>query len=145
MKKSTLGIIVAIVAVLAVAGIILTKKPSNESNMSGGMGQMPPDKRMDMPNNKSTVTDLTGQTEVSMEIKDFEFTMPNIKIKKGTKVTWTNQDSAKHNAYSDDANGPKGKLLAKGESYSFVFDIVGTVNYYCQPHPYMKGIVSVVE
>jgi len=88
--------------------------------------------------------DLTMQTEVSMDISDFAFENKTIKIKKGTKVTWTNRDSARHNVFSKDAGGPQGELLGKGESFNFTFDTAGTFNYLCEPHPYMKGVVEVI-
>ena len=105
--------------------------------------------------------DLTNQSEVAIDIKDFKYTKANIKIKKGTTVTWTNQDSMQHNvmkAHDNDgtAHDPPtkdevkpdvlaGQLLAKGESYSFTFNETGASPYHCSPHPYMKGSVTVVE
>lgn len=144
MKKNTQAIIIATVTITAIAGFVVVNAPDKttpDSTMSSGNTE-------NIPSDTKTsngVEDLTNQTEVTMDIKDFAFAKKNIKIKVGTKVTWTNRDSAKHNAYSDDANGPKGQLLAKGESYSFVFENVGTTNYYCEPHPYMKGIINVVQ
>lgn len=108
------------------------------------------------------IVDLTNQTEVSMDIKDYKYTKPNIKIKKGTKVTWTNQDAIQHNVmldHGDNSNAPHdapkpdevksdvfaGPLLSKGESYSFTFNEVSADPYHCSPHPYMKGSVTVVE
>ncbi len=106
-------------------------------------------------------TDLTGQAQVTIDIKDFAYSQQNIKIKKGTTVTWTNQDTVEHNvmkehsndsnahdAPSDSAVNPTvlaGPLLAKGESYSFTFNEVSANPYHCSPHPYMKGSVTVVE
>lgn len=107
------------------------------------------------------LVDLTNQAAVSMDIKDFKYGQPNIKIKKGTTVTWTNRDDVKHNVMKehddDDAahDAPTldevrpgvfaGQLLAKGESYSFTFNEAGKDPYHCSPHPYMKGSVTVVE
>lgn len=107
------------------------------------------------------LVDLTSQSEVSMDIKDFKYEQPNIKIKKGTTVTWTNQDAVQHNvmqehendndahdAPSKDEEKPDvlaSRLLAKGESYSFTFNEVSSSPYHCSPHPYMKGSVTVVE
>lgn len=107
------------------------------------------------------VVDLTDQSEVSMDIKDFKYEMPNIKIKKGTTVTWTNQDLMEHNVMQDHGDSGAahdapskddiqddvfaGPLLAKGESYSFTFNEVESGPYHCSPHPYMKGSVTVVE
>ncbi|TAH32538.1 hypothetical protein EYC58_02690 [Candidatus Saccharibacteria bacterium] len=105
--------------------------------------------------------DLTSQSEVSIDIKDFKYSQANIKIKKGTKVTWTNRDVVEHNVMQDhsdsdtahDAPTPEninpnvlaGPLLAKGESYSFTFNEATSAPYHCSPHPYMKGSVTVVE
>lgn len=108
------------------------------------------------------IVDLTNQSEVTMDIKDYKYTKPNIKIKKGTRVTWTNQDAIRHNVmldHGDNSNAPHdapkpnevkagvfaGPLLSKGESYSFTFNEVNTDPYHCSPHPYMKGSVTVVE
>lgn len=157
MNKTAVGVIIAIVAVLGIGGVVLLNKPNDEKNSSvtssptenGSADDM---SSMDMgaetignSNSNSGDQDLTAQTEVSMNIKDFAFAQKNITIKKGTKVTWTNQDTAKHNAFSKTNGGPKGELLAKGESYSFTFDTVGTFDYICEPHPYMKASVTVVE
>lgn len=105
--------------------------------------------------------DLTSQTAISIDIKDFKYSQQNIKIKKGTTVTWTNQDSVQHNvmkSHNDDgkahdapakdevkADVLAGPLLAKGESYSFTFNEAGANAYHCSPHPYMTGNVEVIE
>lgn len=109
----------------------------------------------------SPVIDLTAQSQVAIEIKDFAYSQQNIKIKKGTTVTWTNQDAVEHNVMKEHSNdgdahdapskneiNPSvlaGPLLAKGESYSFTFNDVSANPYHCSPHPYMKGSVTVVE
>lgn len=105
--------------------------------------------------------DLTNQSQVSMNIKDYKYEKPNIKIKKGTTVTWTNQDAMQHNVMQDHSDSGTahdaptadqvkpdvfaGQLLSKGESYSFTFNEVSSAPYHCSPHPYMKGSVTVVE
>ena len=107
------------------------------------------------------VIDLTSQSEVAIDIQNFAYSKPNIKIKKGTKVTWTNQDTVKHNAMkahegdegvhhalTEDQVKPdvfSGPMLAKGETYSFVFNTVEVAPYHCAPHPKMQGTVTVVE
>ena len=105
--------------------------------------------------------DLTGQTAVQVDIKDSAYTRRSIKIAKGTKVTWTNQDRLQHNVMGEHADGDEthsapdaadvrpdvfaGPLLAKGERYSFTFTKVGSYPYHCAPHPYMQGAVVVTE
>lgn len=81
----------------------------------------------------------------SVEIKDFAFSPAQLTVKKGTVVTWTNQDGPKHNAFSSTKGGPQGKLLGTGEKYSFKADTVGTFDYICTPHPFMKGALTVTE
>ena len=105
--------------------------------------------------------DLTSQSEVSMDIKDFKYAKASIKIKKGTTVTWVNRDVMEHNvmhshegeheAHSATAEDEveegvlASPLLKKGGSYSFTFDEAGTFRYHCSPHPYMTGSVTVVD
>ncbi len=93
------------------------------------------------------------QTEVpkqanAVNIQNYKFAPSPLKVKKGTTVTWTNKDIAKHNVEVDNgqpAGGPNGPLIGKGQSYSFTFNAVGTYSYHCSPHPYMKGVVEVTE
>lgn len=151
MNKNIVGAIVAVLALGGIAGVVLANQPektstsNNSSNVSQtDMSNMDAQTHNQMQTD-SAAQDLTGQTEIAMDIRDFEFTKNNIKVSKGTKVTWTNQDKDRHNAFSADANGPKGKLLSQGESYSFTFNTAGTFDYICEPHPYMKGSVTVVE
>ncbi len=88
------------------------------------------------------VKDFTSQKEVNLEIINFAFTPPTIRIKPGTTVTWTNRDTVKHNAIADD-DSFKTELIGKDESVSVTFDTTGTFPYYCGPHPSMRGTVIV--
>lgn len=84
----------------------------------------------------------------SVVIQNYAFSPNPLKVKKGTTVTWTNNDIAKHNVVVDDgqpAGGPSGPLFGKNETYQFTFANAGTFNYHCSPHPYMKGVVEVTE
>ncbi len=145
MNKSV--VVVVVLVVLAIGGTVAAlqlRNDSSEASMSdmSDMGSESSSNSMDMGEQ-----DLTAQQEVTMDIKDFDFEKPNIKIKTGTKVTWTNVDGARHNVIIDGegAEGLGSELLAKGESYSFTFDEPGMTNYLCEPHPYMKGMINVVE
>lgn len=143
MKRPT--IIVIVLAVLVLAGVVVAVQMNGNSN-SAMTGMNMNDGNSSGESNMGE-QDLTMQDEVTMDIKDFDFEKPNIKIKTGTKVTWTNVDEARHNVVIDGegAQGLGSELLAKGESYSFTFDEVGMTNYLCSPHPYMKGMINVVE
>ena len=144
MKKSI--IIVVVLAVLIIGGVVLAMRMDKDSDSSmTGMNDMSDQDSSNMMDGGEQ--DLTEQQEVTMDIKDFDFEKANIKIKVGTKVTWTNVDSAKHNVVIDGegAEGLGSELLAKGESYSFTFTEAGMTSYLCEPHPYMKGMINVVE
>ena len=144
MKKSI--IVVVVLAVLIIGGIVVAMQMNTNTDSSmAGMNDMSDKDSSKMMN--SGEQDLTSQKEVTMDIKGFDFEKANIKIKVGTKVTWTNVDSARHNVVIDGegAEGLGSELLAKGESYSFTFTEAGMTSYLCEPHPYMKGMINVVE
>ncbi len=71
----------------------------------------------------------------------------NIVIEKGKQVTWVNEDSAFHSVTSGFYETPT-ELFDSGhldpyESYTFTFDELGTFDYFCTLHPWMKGQVIV--
>lgn len=157
-----IGITVAILAIGVAANALLKDKgtqtqPASEHDETNSDGHHSTSETESLGEEE----DLTSQTEVSMNIEDFKYEKPNIKIKKGTTVTWTNKDVKEHNvmvehANSDDAhdapsadevdpNSLGGPLLQRGESYKFTFNEVSDNPYHCSPHPYMKGRVTVVE
>jgi plastocyanin len=66
-------------------------------------------------------------------------------VKKGTTVTWTNNDQAPHTVTRDGPNGPESTTLSQGQSYSFTFDQKSIFHYHCAIHPDMKGTVYVTD
>ncbi len=78
-------------------------------------------------------------------IKDFLYKPEAISVRVGTKVTFTNEDSATHTATSGEPPGADGVFdtgnLTKGESKSVTIAKAGTFAYYCELHPFMKGTV----
>jgi len=70
-----------------------------------------------------------------------------IVIEKGKQVTWVNEDSAFHTITSGYYDTPT-DLFDSGhldpfESYTLTFDEIGTYDYFCTLHPWMKGQVIV--
>ncbi len=82
--------------------------------------------------------------DVEVEIKGFKFTPPDLVLKAGSKVTWTNADSATHTATGTDgpAEFDSGNMK-KGDSFSFTFDEPGTYEYHCEIHSTMKATITV--
>ena len=94
--------------------------------------------------------DLKGTKEVTINMKDILFDMPNIIIDSGTTVTWVNQDDAGHTVNSDPHPGHSNypplnsSLLSRGDTFSLTFDEPGLYTYHCSPHySTMKGSVLV--
>lgn len=76
----------------------------------------------------------------AVEIKNSMFTPQQITVSAGDTVTWTNQDTAKHDVNFGSFKSP---LLGQGETYSYTFNQPGTYSYGCDVHPFMKGSVTV--
>jgi plastocyanin len=68
-----------------------------------------------------------------VEMEDFRFADPNLVVRVGTTVTWTNKDDTPHSTTSDDGLWDSG-LFGPGESYSFTFETPGRYTYYCTAH-----------
>jgi len=145
MNKNLIAIIVAVLALGAGGGIIALSGRDNSMSSNNGSATNGSTTMDEQSSRATPQSDEVMSGTVEADIKDFAFMPETLKVKKGTTITWTNQDSARHNVFSEDEGGPQGELLAKGESYSFTFDTVGTFSYICEPHPYMKGTVEVTE
>jgi plastocyanin len=68
----------------------------------------------------------------------------------GGVVTWTNDDSAAHTVTAGSpAEGPSqvfdSSLFMAGTSFEHKFEEAGSFDYFCMVHPWMLGIVTVVE
>ena len=103
------------------------------------------------PNGNAATTPPANEPqsgEVVVRMQNTKFTPQDLRITKGTKVTWVNDDSAQHNVVASEEDVPGGlptqnALFGKGGSYSFTFDTVGIFTYHCTPHPFMTGTITV--
>jgi len=75
-------------------------------------------------------------------VNEYAFGPDNISVPVGTSVTWTNQGDVQHTASSDSGLFDSG-LLSNGDSFSYTFSSPGTYNYFCTPHSWMLGQVTV--
>lgn len=82
----------------------------------------------------------------SVEIKNFAFAPAALKVKVGTKVTWTNEDTDAHTVTSQNNAGVlNSAALSTGQSYSYTFTKPGTYSYLCTIHPFMTATVTVTQ
>jgi predicted secreted protein with PEFG-CTERM motif len=83
------------------------------------------------------------------------FTPNPVNASPGDTVTWTNTDTVMHTVTSGKIENTTGNIigavfdsgytLTPGKTFSHTFTAadVGTINYYCQVHPWMTGMVTV--
>ncbi|HEY8165401.1 MAG TPA: plastocyanin/azurin family copper-binding protein [Gemmatimonadaceae bacterium] len=78
-------------------------------------------------------------------IRDFTFIPAEVRVSPGTKVTWVNcgaPGTDSHTSTSDVGvwNSP---LLVPGATFTREFTSAGSFPYHCEPHPGMRGTVTV--
>lgn len=130
-KRIALGIFGVLIVVVAI---------TVGATRHGGMGHMNMSASSSQASNSAVATD-------TIAIKDYDFAPMAVKVKAGTQVTWTNQDSVHHTVTMDDGSsgGPQSGDMAKGDTYSYTFKKAGTYAYHCKIHPEMHGTVVVTE
>lgn len=96
-------------------------------------------------NNTPANNGQTAQNANKVNISNFAFSPATLTVKKGTTVTWTNNDSVTHTVTSNSDHGPSSGNLSPGQTYNFTFTDEGTFNYSCTIHPEMHGAVTVTE
>lgn len=99
---------------------------------------------------KSTETKVTiakGASTPGCDAKKTCYTPFETKVKKGTKVTWTNGDTAAHTVTSGKKATSDGtfdsSLFGPGKTFSYTFSKAGSYDYFCMVHPWMTGKVTV--
>ena len=150
MNKNT-WIVIAVLVVLAggagVYALTASSSDSKSSDTSSASSEMNMDKKV-ADTDKSADNPESAVATNAVSIEGFAYTPANITVKKGTTVTWTNNDTAAHTVTSNDdstAGGLDSKGLEKGETYSATFNTVGTFTYHCTFHSNMTGSVTVTE
>lgn len=89
----------------------------------------------------------TAMATPKVTVKDFVFAPSSITVKKGTTVSWTNNDDFDHSIQIDsiDLDGPKFGPQTMPASYMHQFTEEGTYAYLCGVHNSMTGTVIVTN
>jgi copper-containing nitrite reductase len=115
-----------------------------------------------MEMNTSTGTPPSSSNSTEVIIQNFAYNPADMTIYPGTTVTWVNKDTVGHTVtegvptspkppsqrYFDSSHGTDGAnviTISPGGNFSFTFTTPGTYNYYCIPHPYMTGQITVLS
>lgn len=119
--------------------------------------------------NMTTATSTTAtanqgvnpSTAVQVTIQNYAYQPSDLTIVAGTTVTWVNKDSTGHTVTEGTPNSPKDPssrafdsahgtsganviMIPFDGSWSFTFTTPGQYDYYCVPHPYMIGHITVL-
>ncbi|MGQ0773640.1 MAG: cupredoxin domain-containing protein [Pseudonocardiales bacterium] len=83
---------------------------------------------------------------VTVPIRDFTFTPPDLTINTGDTVTWVNEDRVPHDVST--TSGPAqfaSDTLRQGQSFSHTFAAPGAYAYVCTLHPDMVATVTAMD
>jgi len=79
--------------------------------------------------------------DTAVKISNFTFNPPQLTVKAGTTLTWTNDDDIPHTIVSPPTI--RSKALDSDDKFSFTFTTPGTYKYFCGLHPHMTGTIVV--
>lgn len=87
---------------------------------------------------------LGASPVVAEEVKigNFAFNPPEVTVRSGTTVTWTNGDDSPHTVVAKDHQF-RSKALDTADKFSFTFTTPGVYEYFCSLHPHMLGKIVV--
>ena len=137
-RRGSFGALAAAgIALLTLITVLMAIAASSDWDMWGGMGAM-----HGRGSNTSSSPLVRGGADAVIEIRDFAFSPGNLEIPRGASVTWTNSDSAPHDATAREDDW-RTERLSSGESGTIVFDVAGDYRYYCSIHPDMEAALRV--
>jgi plastocyanin len=80
--------------------------------------------------------------DMSVIIKNFDYSPMDLNITAGTTVVWKNLDGEPHTIASVDGMF-RSPALDQNDSYSFTFNRAGVFRYICSIHPRMRAMITV--
>lgn len=97
----------------------------------------------DTGTDQATGTDAadSGESGDTVEIVDFNYKPADLKVKAGTKVTFTNVDTFVHTVTAKDKSYDSGNM-EEGATFEHTFAEAGTYEYFCAVHESMKAKVT---
>lgn len=70
-----------------------------------------------------------------IELRNFEFSRPELHVAPGTTVRWVNTTSNFHTVTPDGhSTWTEWQTTGEGQTFEVTFDEAGTYPYYCMPH-----------
>lgn len=101
---------------------------------------------------RAAFADLLGRREVTVRLSDISFAPRELRVTRGTKVRWVNDDPVVHYINTDSHpahtyyKAENSQAIPSGGSYAFVFNEPGIYPYHCSAHAEdMTGMILVEE
>jgi plastocyanin len=91
---------------------------------------------------KSPTPAPRAATKAQVTIKAYAFGPAAVKVPVGSTVVWVNQDPAQHTVTNTRGAFDSG-MIKSGGTFSMRFTKPGTYAFFCQPHPWMQGTITV--
>lgn len=86
----------------------------------------------------------TSAEVVVVKIEGLVYEPSRVDVSPGSTVRWVNEDPAEHTVTSEEGGGPlRSDVFGEGGYFEFTFEKPGESAYFCEVHPFMKGIVVV--
>jgi plastocyanin len=134
-------------AALALAATGCTVNGSGDAETAGSSPASPPAESTSPSQSGSSAAEQGAET-VEIDVADFAFKKGTVTVQAGTTVVWTNQDAVGHTVTAGSAAEPQQDqfdldLPDKGSTVEVTFDEPGEYPYFCKPHPFMQGTITV--
>lgn len=88
------------------------------------------------------ITASAAQDVVEVPMRNNLYEPAELTVSAGTAVRWVNYDSDIHTV-SQRGGGFESGLMFNRDAWTYVFDTPGTYEYFCLPHPFMVGTITV--
>lgn len=144
-KKISIYVLVVIVLLVVMYLLFFRKTFNNIVPIPVGVIEnQTPVKPIDILTEK-TLTTISSDNMVSsknyfISINNLLFNQSVLNINRGDTVTWINNDGVSHQILGTNLNSP---ILNKGQTFSYTFTEIGTIDYHCSIHPFMKGTIII--
>lgn len=93
---------------------------------------------------RAIVPPIAGAQQV-IAMRNFTYAPDSIRIAAGTTVTWANCEPTSTDSHTSTARGAEWRsgYIAPGAIFSRQFNDLGRFEYFCEPHPFMHGVIIV--
>lgn len=88
--------------------------------------------------------ELVEQPDAEVEMRMFDFRPGEVEVAAGETVEFANTDETRHTITSEEERFDE-ELDGTGERVQITFDEPGTYAFFCRPHNFMTGTVTVTS